>query len=260
MEVIKSTVDIIKQDSGLEGLYNHIKYCSPIESSLEGLEFIDSLLANYPTAIRAREWLRHGTVSYKDKVMDYATALQGDYSTWSEAVKDSFSTKSFKSDIKPLDECTERMTVEFVISRALARKFVEYKLMATTISPHDCVAFVIPPNIKCTPFDLDLSDLWIVNLANRIEQNVGPLLEHDDAFKFFQTCGGSKKMYDALIDFCWSDEHLSLVLPDCVAVKLVMTGTLEEWDILFEIEPSETILQDLKIKLNKEYDKERVSV
>lgn len=254
MKVINSTVDIIKQGSGFEGLCEHIKYCSSIESSLEDLEFIDSLFMDYPTAIKAREWLRHGTVRCGDKIMDYATALQGDYDTWSEAVQDSFSNKGCLLDT--LDECTERITAEFTISRALARKFMEYRIMAATISRCDEVAFVLPPNINGKPFDLEVDDVWFINLANRVERTVGPLLEHDDAFKFFQTCGGSEKMHDKLTYLGWSTDYADLVLPDCTATKLIMTGTLEEWNILFEVESSENILQELKTKID--YDKEGV--
>lgn len=291
MRLINSGLEILEQQSGLDGMYKQIELagrtCYKSEDKItedSAKAFVDRMVKSGHGAV-----LEHGTV-YLDlpnsarnfcAVEDYATnkyskivvveknGIVHNYITTNLRV---LVENNWLDDLKYICEPTEfhekRVTVKWTCDRVTGESFLRHRVFSfARESTRYCnytkdkfdneIKFIIPswvdiPECKIADWDGDWYDMDNFTI---IKPRTG-----DATDSWLEACRNAEFFYNTAINNGWKAQQARQVLPFSVSSPLVMTGFLSDWPHFFELRcaPSahpdaQKLAKQLLIKLHEMY-------
>lgn len=267
MKLIKSNVEIIEQQPGLEGMYKQIELagrtCYKSEDKItedSAKAFVDRMIKSGHGAM-----LEHGTVYLTIPITDSTSYRIDAYirnkytrSAISKDLRNYYITTNLRvlvennwlNDLQYICEPTEyhekRITVKWTCDRGVSHEFVRHRVFSFAMeSTRYCnyskdkfnneIIFIIPswlnlPEGKYTNWDNDWCDVAELKLLHPEVDNL------DDAANcFLQSIKNSEYYYFMLLDRDWKPQQARQVLPNALKTELVMTGFESDWKGFFKL-------------------------
>lgn len=253
MKLIKPLFEIIKQPSGIEGIYKMIELAGRTAYKSEHLitensakEFTDRMIK-----LNHGAPLEHGTIYLKFEVIKstihpldkyyhnkYSKVYTKDGLT--KQTKIVFVTTNFRiliengwmDDLKYLCEPTEyhekRICVRFILSRSIAQEYTRHRVFSFLMeSQRYCnyskdkfnneVTFILSPRVTTNCQESTIADIeWSNSLL------------------------ASEKSYFKLLEQGWKPQEAREVLPNATKTELVMTGFISDWEHFFKLRCSDS--------------------
>jgi Predicted alternative thymidylate synthase len=245
MKLIDSSVEILKQSEGIDGVYKQIElagrtcYKSEENITLDSAKgFVDRMIKSKHGAM-----LEHGTVylviktpkdsSYHGHEERY---FRNKYSNVSEDIIDNehiyYITTNFRvivengwlDDLQYLCEPTKyhekRITVRFTCDRGISHEFVRHRVFSfAQESTRYC-------NYSKDKFNNELMFI-IPSWWNIIDTEIKE--------KFIDDLECSEKEYLSLLGLGLKPQQARQILPNALKTELVMTGTISQWKEFFKL-------------------------
>ena len=155
-------------------------------------------------------------------------------------------------DLKYLCEPTEnhqkRITVRFILDRAIANEFVRHRVFSFAQESTrycnyskdkfggECI-FIMPSWLPYIPGNWGISeteDYW-GNYSGTIITLSGKNVEHDVFKEYITSLENSEYAYFNLLSKGWTPQQARVVLPNSLKTELVMTGFVDDWKHFFEL-------------------------
>lgn len=293
MKLIKPSFEIIEQLPGEEGIYKQIELAGRVCWKSENKITEDSY-KNFIEMLKSKQHLsvlEHGTVYLKYDIIEHRSmnmANKYHFNKYSKAVighepLHGYETPEYKErfnghtcacittnyrvlvennwldDLKYLCEPTEnhqkRITVRFILDRAIANEFVRHRVFSFAQESTrycnyskdkfggECI-FIMPSWLPYIPGNWGISeteDYW-GNYSGTIITLSGKNVEHDvfkedrEHFKAYITSlENSEYAYFNLLSKGWTPQQARVVLPNSLKTELVMTGFVDDWKHFFEL-------------------------
>lgn len=275
MKLVKPSWEIIKQSSGIQGMYEHIELAGRTAYRSENKitegsakPFVDRMIKSGHLSV-----LEHGTVylyirynnpEFSSLIDRY---LYNKYSICKVNVQDAYITVNLRvlqennwlDDLKYLCEPTEfhekRITVKFTLARSTAMEFLRHRKFSFLMeSTRYC-------NYSANKFGNELTFIqpsWynenkLTIKPNIIHDNEGDLIgeyyfhltgKEYSYFKpwkitpennFFASLQFSEVLYLELLKQGWKAEQAREVLSNALKCDLIMTGFIEDWQHFFSL-------------------------
>ena len=252
MKLINSKVELIEQQSGLEGVYKQIELagrtCYKSEDKItptSAKEFVDRMIKSGHGAM-----LEHGTVYLKipfgrlddngffeneNIVEKYSwnefsfIKTGGDNDYWYITTNYRVLTENnWLTDLQYLCEPTEfherRITARFTCDRGVSHEFVRHRVFSfAQESTRYC-------NYSKDKFNNEITFIkpnWnTINTTKMDESNI-------DYFE--QSLKDSERYYFKLLELGWKPQQARQVLPNALKTELVMTGFESDWEHFFDL-------------------------
>lgn len=273
MRLIKPSIEILEQGSGIQGIYKQIeragRTCYKSEDRItedSAEKFVNMIKDRQHTAM-----LEHGTV-YLYIHKDHASNIIGDNWVIKQYLSNSYSvinTDSYGNyhittnyrvlyengwldDLKHLCEPTEyhekRITVKFILPISISREFCRHRVLSfAEQSTRYCNYNSDKFNNELTfiiPYWTDLKEAryqyWDNDWVDAVDKNNIPntILKHfegDSVDIFLSQCESAEVNYKALINRGCKAQEAREILPLCTKTELIMTGTIEQWRGFFKL-------------------------
>lgn len=272
MRLIKPSIEILEQGSGIQGIYKQIeragRTCYKSEDHItedSAEKFVNMIKDRQHTAM-----LEHGTV-YLYIHKDHAYNVIGDNWVTEQYLSNSYSVINIDSygnyhittnyrvlyendwldDLKYLCEPTEyhkkRITVKFICDRGVSHEFVRHRVFSfAQESTRYCnyskdkfgneLTFIIPywTNIP------EGQSYWHDGIGYRVGADIqnkdfGYIEKSPNYFNFLSSLEESEKCYLRLLNIGWTPQQARSILPNSLKTELVMTGTIEQWKGFFKL-------------------------
>lgn len=275
MKLIQSSVEILEQQPGLDGLYKQIEYAGRTcykstdritEASAK--EFVDRMIKLGHGAM-----LEHGTV-YLELIgisLDLEHASRYDnrlikryhnnkYSKVIEKHKEDFKSNVYittnlrvlvengwMDDLKYICEPTEfhekRITAKFTCDRGVSHEFVRHRVFSfAQESTRYCNYSKDKFNNEITfiiPSWLDeeelIEEFGSLNLEYDKDIDKFQSSEWTDAGNYLQSLAWSEANYFELLNNEWQPQQARSILPNSLKTELIMTGFESDWQGFFEL-------------------------
>ena len=250
MKLIKPLFEIIKQPSGIEGIYKMIELAGRTAYKSEHLITENSAKEFTERMIKLNHGapLEHGTV-YLKIVDDEKISEKYQKNPYSKVIfnypkKDvpniyciptHYITTNYRiliehgwvDDLKYLCEPTEyhekRICVRFILSRSIAQEYTRHRVFSFLMeSQRYCnyskdkfnneVTFILPP--------------WVT--TNYKEDTIADI-------EWSNSLLASEKSYFKLLEQGWKPQEAREVLPNATKTELVMTGFISDWEHFFKL-------------------------
>ena len=256
MKLIKSKVEYLPQEPGIDGAYKQIELCgrtcyqsTPKDGKAE--EFVDRMISNHHTAM-----LEHGTVYLHisndaeddDWVNGYA---KNPYSKIIPYTDDGVNYWAVTTNYRVLvendwlrdlkfgywDEPTEhherRYTFKFICSRAIANELVRHRVFSfAQESQRYCgydkgkfngeISFIIPSHIKMSEGEYGFDEFFVDELQGELSVFMYHLLDAEEEYMYLRESG-------------WTPQQARDVLPNATKTELCMTGFASDWRHLLDL-------------------------
>lgn len=244
MRLIESSVEVLEQGSGLDGIYKQIeragRTCYKSEDKItedSAKEFVDRMIKLGHGAM-----LEHGTV-YLTKPT-YSSPYPAKYSKTKYTNQQLITTNlrvlvedDRLEDLKYLTDKTEhepRITVKFTCDRGVSHEFVRHRVFSfaqestryCNYSNRDKFGNEI---IFIKPCFLDYRKLALYGPYHTVIRDKSP------ESIFIASLNNAEKDYIDLIDLGWKPQEARAVLPNALKTELVMTGFASDWVHFFEL-------------------------
>lgn len=285
MKLINPSFEIIKQLPGEEGIYKQIELAGRVCWKSENKITEDSY-KNFIEMLKSKQHLsvlEHGTVYLQslgvfldpeDTDVAYGNYLVSHYihnpyskvkivhnEEWKANV---YITTNYRvlvennwlSDLrylcKPTENHQKRITVRFILDRAIANEFVRHRVFSfAQESTRYCnyskggeCTFIMPSWFPYIPGNWGISeteDYWgnyngtIITLNDKnVEHDV--FKEDREHFKAYITSlKNSEHTYFNLLSKGWTPQQARSILPNSLKTELVMTGFVDDWKHFFEL-------------------------
>lgn len=255
MKLIKPLFEIIKQPSGIEGIYKMIELAGRTAYKSEHLITENSAKEFTERMIKLNHGapLEHGTV-YLKIVDDEKISEKYQKNPYSKVIfnypkKDvpniyciptHYITTNYRiliehgwvDDLKYLCEPTEyhekRICVRFILSRSIAQEYTRHRVFSFLMeSQRYCnyskdkfnneVTFILPP--------------WVT--TNCQEDTIADIEWNNSLL-------ASEKSYFKLLEQGWKPQEAREVLPNATKTELVMTGFISDWEHFFKLRCSDS--------------------
>lgn len=253
MKLIKPLFEIIKQPSGIEGIYKMIELAGRTAYKSEHLITENSAKEFTERMIKLNHGapLEHGTIYLKFEVIKstihpldkyyhnkYSKVYTKDGLT--KQTKIVFVTTNFRiliengwmDDLKYLCEPTDyhekRICVRFILSRSIAQEYTRHRVFSFLMeSQRYCnyskdkfnneVTFILSPRVTTNCQESTIADIeWSNSLL------------------------ASEKSYFKLLEQGWKPQEAREVLPNATKTELVMTGFISDWEHFFKLRCSDS--------------------
>jgi len=264
MKLIKSNVEIIEQQPGLEGIYKQIELAGRTCYKSEDKIIEDSAKAFVDRMIKSGHgaMLEHGTVylaiprtsiitrynTNKYSKVNYNSTSNIEYVTTNLRV---LVENGWLDDLKYICEPTEyhekRITVKWTLDRVTGESFLRHRVFSfARESTRYCnysknkfgneLTFIIPTwltNIKEGHYGSLGCNLKLrYNITYNQEVNVELTT---DEYIFFDSLECAEHNYMKLLDCGWKPQQARQVLPFSIHSPLVMTGFVSDWKHFFSL-------------------------
>lgn len=280
MKIINSSVELIKQEPGIEGIYKIIELAGRTayksEDKIEetsALKFVSMLQSKGHNAA-----LEHGTVyllaqcnipSISNYVCEtfmdnfYDKYKRNPYSiTYYDVVKgEIFVTTNYRvlvengwlDDLRclstPVDKRLERVTLKFILSRAIANEFVRHRVFSfLQESTRYC-------NYSKDKFNKELTYIkpqWLsdkaVEVINNIPVDESKLSELE--YAYFNSLWEAEQSYMCLVKELPPQDARGL-LPLDLKTELIMTGSMKQWNSFLKLRCANDAHPDAKVLADK---------
>lgn len=253
MKLIKPLFEIIKQPSGIEGIYKMIELAGRTAYKSEHLITENSAKEFTERMIKLNHGapLEHGTVYLKFEIVKstihpldkyYHNKYSKVYTKkgLTKQTKIVFVTTNFRvliengwmDDLQYLCEPTEyhekRICVRFILSRSIAQEYTRHRVFSFLMeSQRYCnyskdkfnneVTFILPP--------------WVT--TNCQEDTIADIEWNNSLL-------ASEKSYFKLLEQGWKPQEAREVLPNATKTELVMTGFILDWEHFFKLRCSDS--------------------
>ena len=248
MQLIEPSFEIIEQSKGLSGVYKQIelagRVCYKSENRItedSAKEFVDRLVKMKHNAM-----LEHGTVYLKitlprkvwksklvnkyyrnpySKVINYIDNKDSIYyiTTNMRVLIENMWLSDLKYLVEPTIYHAKRVTVKFILSRAIAQEFTRHRVFSFAMESQ---RFCNYSKNKCNNSITFIKPLWV---SEETLSNFTDILEKcSDSYFMFLKDSTVLKPQDARD-----------VLPNATKTELVMTGFLADWGHFFELRTAE---------------------
>ena len=266
MKLIRQSFEIIKQKSGLEGIYKQIELsgrtCYKSEDNItedSARGFVEKLIELGHLAM-----LEHGTVYLKipiNTLTGYLTSKYG-INKYCFTRVDNYNRyyyvttnlrvlveREWLSDLKYICEPTEfhqpRITVRFITDQGILREFTRHRTFSFAVeSTRYC-------NYSKRKFNNEITYIYPCWLPD------GDLSqEADECFKY--SLQKAEQAYFHLLDQGWKPQQARNVLPLATKCEIVMTGFVNDWKHFFNLRCDKAAhpqAQELAISLKEEFIK-----
>ena len=257
MRLIESSVTIIPQDPGLEGIYKQCELAGRTAYKSEdritegsAKKFVEALMKLKHGAV-----LEHGTVYLKFETVKSARHPLDKYyyNKYSKVTTKEGLTKQTKivfvttnlrvlmendwmDDLQYLCEPTEhhekRVTVKFICSRSIAQEITRHRVFSFLMESQRYVAYnkdkfggeityIIPDWVKLRMNDLSQSDF------DQCDDNC--------VLTWRENLKNSESDYMYLLEMGLKAEEARSVLPNDCKTELIMTGFISDWEHFFDL-------------------------
>lgn len=294
MKFIKSSFEILEQDSDINGIYKQIEKAGRLSYKSEDKivdgsaeKFVDMLIKRGHTSV-----LEHGTVylhipkseSYGNTMTKY---LVNPYSVVRNNKNDYFITTNYRvlingefginwlGDLKYLCSPTEfhekRITVKFVLPISISREFVRHRVFSfMEQSTRYCNYNSDKFNNELTfiiPYWADMKEAryvyWDDDWMDGTDRHAIPtkILKHNDGDTtdiFISQCQTSELTYREIINSGMKAQEVREILPLCTKTELIMTGTVSQWEEFFKLRTDRAAhpqARELAVPLKEEFIK-----
>lgn len=270
MKLINSKVELIEQQSSLEGVYKQIELagrtCYKSEDKItptSAKEFVDRMIKSGHGAM-----LEHGTVYLEIRFhyRDYIKYVTNPYSKVNRITADgingiAYITTNYRvlvennwlDDLKYICEPTEyhekRITARFTLDRGVSHEFVRHRVFSfAQESTRYCnyskdkfdnqITYIIPS--WCD----DLQDGLVLEDRLNVDSLVWSSIDTEDINNinvdeytrtFLYSCIDSELNYIHLINKGYKPQQARQVLPNALKTELVMTGFESDWKHFFDL-------------------------
>lgn len=244
MKIINSSVEVIYQASGLEGMYKHIELCGRIsyksedkvsESSYD--RFVSNLIKSGHTSV-----LEHGTV-YMKREVKYSSSSNNEY--FDKYEKNPYSEVNYSDGIgyittnfrvlvenkwtsdlfylcNPTEFHKQRVTFKFITSIGIVRELLRHRKFSFT---NESTRYCNYSKDKFNNEIVFITPYWIND--NRQFYHSEPSKNAYELFCSF--CEEAERNYMLLLDEGFKPEEAREFLPLCTKSELIMTGFEEDW-------------------------------
>lgn len=241
MKLINSKVELIEQQSGLEGVYKQIELagrtCYKSEDKItpdSAKTFVDRMVKSGHRAM-----LEHGTVYLHIPDNDinwnfyYSRYKRNPYSKCNYLM-DLYITTNYRvlvendwlNDLKYLCEPTEfhekRITARFTCDRGVSHEFVRHRVFSfAQESTRYC-------NYSKDKFNNELTFITPSWLTKDMKSNITYL-------KLIDTLNNIEETYKSLTNNGYKAQEARCILPNALKTELVMTGFESDWEHFFDL-------------------------
>ena len=260
MRLIKPSIEILEQGSGIQGIYKQIEKAGRTCYKSENLITEDSA-EKFVNMIKDRQhtaMLEHGTVYLN--IEDYFTDIKkvipkyqsNKYSVTKigplgRSGRQAYITTNYRVLIEnnwlddlqyqcePTKYHEKRITVKFICDRGISHEFVRHRVFSfAQESTRYC-------NYSKDKFSNELTFIipcWLdyeeQQFTNKDDSSIRTdLSEHE---YFIDLLLEAENTYNYLVKYCeWTPQQARSVLPNALKTELVMTGTLEQWKEFFKL-------------------------
>lgn len=271
MKLINSKVELIEQQSGLEGIYKQIELagrtCYKSENNItpdSAKEFVDRMIKSGHGAM-----LEHGTIYLKipatmdnlDVVTKYACSKYCRYSigkldrlyfiittNYRFMVENNF-LDDLKYICEPSSLHERRITARFTCDRGVSHEFVRHRVFSfAQESTRFCnyskdkfdnqITYIIPS--WCD----DLQDGLVLEDRSNVDSLVWGSIDIEDINNinvdeytrtFLYSCIDSELNYTHLINKGYKPQQTRQILPNALKTELIMTGFESDWKHFFDL-------------------------
>ena len=275
MKLVHSSVEILEQQPGLDGLYKQIEYAgrtcyksTDMITEASAKEFVDRMIKLGHGAM-----LEHGTVYFEliGISLDLEHASRYDnkmikrynnnkYSKVVEKHKEDFKSNVYittnlrvlvengwMDDLEYICEPTEfhekRITAKFTCDRGVSHEFVRHRVFSfAQESTRYCNYSKDKFNNEITfiiPSWLDeeelIEEFGSLNLEYDKDIDKFQSSEWTDAGNYLQSLAWSEANYFELLNNEWQPQQARTILPNALKTELVMTGFESDWQGFFEL-------------------------
>lgn len=264
MKLINSKVELIEQDSGIDGIYKIIEQagrtCYKSEDKItpdSAKAFVDRMIKSGHGAM-----LEHGTVYLTMPLQSEKTRkyVINPYSKVNSVTLDDCNGRAYITtnyrvliehnwldDLQYMCEPTEyhekRITARFTLDRGVSHEFVRHRVFSfAQESTRYCnynkdkfngeLTYIIPtwldmPEGNYTYWDGD----WVDINKMKIQ------LSYDDKIidTFLDSLNANELTYKVLINKGWKPQQARQILPNALKTELVMTGFKSDWKHFFDL-------------------------
>lgn len=264
MKLIESSVELIKQEPDIEGIYKQIekagRICYKSEDKItedSAKKFVDMLINNGHGAM-----LEHGTVYllFANTGDDTGYFIQYDNNPYSIATYDKlgyvYVTTNYRvlvenkwlDDLKYICEPTEchekRYTLKFTTSVGITRELIRHRHFSfANESTRYC-------NYSKDKFGNEITFIepyWLDD--DREFQNSEA---YDNCYeRFVSACEEAEGAYFDLLDESFKPQEAREILPLCTKSEIVMTGFGSDWKDFFKLRCDKAAHPDMQIIANK---------
>lgn len=264
MRLIKSSVEILEQEPGIEGIYKQVERTGRVAYKSENYITEDSNKRFISMLYNKGHFspYEHGTV-YLKAPLDYTRLDNNPYSIIN--VHDDFKYITTNLRVVTENNCTgvfallseptkyheKRIAVKFILPISISREFCRHRSFSfTEQSTRYCnynankfnneITFIIPywsslKEAKYVYWDGDyVEDTTPESLPHTILKHV--VGDNDDVF--LSVCENAELCYKQLINSGRTPQEAREVLPLCTKTELIMTGTIEQWKGFFKLRSS----------------------
>lgn len=295
MRLIKSSFEILEQESGIQGIYKQIeragRTCYKSEDRItedSAEKFVNMIKDRQHTAM-----LEHGTVylycadqsfifvGSKYELSKYSDVIWHEYAPGHRTAV--VITTNYRvlyendwlDDLKYLCEPTEhhekRITVKFLLPISISREFCRHRVFSfAEMSTRYCNYNADKFNNELTfiiPYWSSLKEARYVYWDGDYVENTTPeslphkILKHvvgDEDDMFLSVCEQSELTYRFLTNKGMKAQEAREVLPLCTKTELIMTGTVEQWKGFFKLRCDKAAhpqARELAVPLKEEFIK-----
>ena len=245
MKLINSSVDIIEQKSGIDGIYKMIecagRTCYKSEDKItedSAKEFVDRMIKSKHGAM-----LEHGTVyltaydDYAEDLLKYQTNKYSKCKSYTEYLEDGKSIKvcvttnlrvlvenNWLDDLKYIGVPTElhekRITARFTCDRGVSHEIVRHRVMSfAQESTRYC-------NYSKDKFGNELTFIKPSWYSKTLEN------KHGGFERFLED---SQSLYTSLLDQGYLPQEARACLPNALKTEIVVTGFESDWEHFFSL-------------------------
>lgn len=275
MRLIKSSIEILEQEPGIEGIHKQIEKAGRTAYKSENY-ITEGSAEKFVNMIKNKNHgacLEHGTVylSCSDAEFIYL-GLRYECNNYSNVVWEEFApghrtkvyiTTNYRvlyennwlDDLKYLCEPTEyhekRITVKFVLPISISREFLRHRIFSfMEMSTRYCnfnkekfnneITFIIPywSSLKEARYVYWDGDYVEDTTPESLPHTILKHVVGDNDDVFLSVCKNAELCYKQLINSGRTPQEAREVLPLCTKTELIMTGTIEQWKGFFKLRSS----------------------
>lgn len=261
MKLIQSSVEILEQQPGLDGLYKQIEYAgrtcyksTDMITEASAKEFVDRMIKLGHGAM-----LEHGTVylripmqakdveEYSNNPYSKVSFINGQLTWYITTNLRVLVENNLLDDLQYICEPTEfhekRITAKFTCDRGVSHEFVRHRVFSfAQESTRYCnysknkfnneITFIIPSWLDEEEL---IEEFGSLNLEYDKDIDKFQSSEWTDAGNYLQSLAWSEANYFELLNNEWQPQQARSILPNSLKTELVMTGFESDWQGFFEL-------------------------
>ena len=250
MRLVKSSFEIIEQQSGEVGMLKHIETCGRVAWKSEERITDDSHISfvNMLKGVNHGSVLEHGTVYLKvshelnSTILNaisffsrnkYTKTVFKDYDNFAyittnyRVIIDENYNWILKYQCEPTEFHEKRYTVRFICDRGVSHEYVRHRTFSfTQESTRYC-------NYTKDKFSNELTYIqpcWLEDMNTRVHD----VLLYKDSLKYIE------HRYFELINEGWKPQQARSILPNSLKTELIMTGFVSDWKHFIDLRSNGT--------------------